>query len=147
MKEPFVLFQINEATYAISAAEVEQVEMIDKLTRVPDAPFFVEGIAYVRGRVIPVINMHRRFGLPPKPHDIHSRIIVVRNGGRIVGLAVDSAREFIHFDQQKITPPPEVGLEINREFIQGVIPDQERPIFVLDVKTVLTPGEQEMVAA
>lgn len=147
MKEPFVLFQINDATYAIPAAQVEQVEMIDKITRVPDAPFFVDGIVYVRGRVIPVINMHRRFGFSPKPYDLHSRIIVVRVGGRIVGLAVDSAREFIHFDREKMTPPPEVGVDINREFLQGVIPDAERLILVMDVESVLTPDEQDMLAA
>ncbi|NOX60350.1 MAG: chemotaxis protein CheW [Chloroflexi bacterium] len=147
MKEPFILFQINGATYAVPAAQVEQVEMIDKVTRVPNAPFFVDGIVYVRGRVIPVINMHERFGFPSKPYDLHSRIIVVRLGDRIVGLAVDSAREFVQLDREQMTPPPEIVADVNGEYLQGVISEDERLILILDIQRVLTPDEQDMLGA
>lgn len=134
---PHVLFQVAETTYAIPASEVEQLEMIEEITRVPDSPPFLEGIVYVRGRVVPVVNLRVRFGLPPIAFELSSRLIVVRLGSRLVALAVDSAREYRSFPAEALEPAPEALMGYDADYFAGVFHHEKRLILVLDVARLL----------
>ncbi len=142
MNEPYILFQIAGATYAVPSAQVQQVAMIERLTRVPNAPDFVDGVVYLRGQVIPVINLRRRFGLPPKEYDLQSRLIIIEQDSRIVGMAVDSARQFANLNSDDIQPPPEIVSHAPRQYLRGVIAQEKTLILVLDLHQVLNPEER-----
>ncbi len=92
--DSYVLCELAGTTYALRSDDIEQLEMIGHLTPVPNAPAFVDGVTSVRGRVIPAISLRARFGFERVPHDLRTRLVVVRSDGRVVGLIVDSAREF-----------------------------------------------------
>src|SRR5689334_8439241 len=92
--DSYVLCELAGTTYALRSDDIEQLEMVGHLTPVPNAPAFVDGVTSVRGRVIPAVNLRARFGFDRVPHDLRSRLVVVRAGGRAVGLIVDNAREF-----------------------------------------------------
>ena len=81
--------------------------MVGQLTPVPNAPPFVDGVTSVRGRVIPAVSLRARFGFERVPHDLRTRLVVVRAGGRVVGLIVDNAREFAAIPATSIQPPPD----------------------------------------
>ncbi len=84
--EPYILFTVADTTYGVLSDHIQQMEMIEQITRVPNVPAFVDGIVYLRGKVLPVVNLRVRFGLERIPYDLHARLIVVQMGERLVGM-------------------------------------------------------------
>lgn len=142
--EPHILFQLGKTTYGIPSRLVEQMEMVEEFTPVPNAPDFVEGLVFVRGRVIPAINLRRRFGFSKIPYDTASRLMVVQSQGRSVGLVVDAAREFLTIDTASITPPPEAVSGLSGEYLEGIASLDGRLVLILDIDEILS-GAAETV--
>lgn len=135
--DPYVVFQLAGASYAIASAQVKHVEMMESLTPVPNAHPFVAGAVFSRGEVVPVVDCRVRFGFPPKPPDLQSRLIVVAPSGRTVGLLVDTAREFRRLAPQEILPPPEEMTRRSGRYLTGIAIIGGRLVFVLDVEKLL----------
>jgi len=140
---PYIIFQVAETTYGIATEFVQQMEMVEQITRVPNAPMYVDGVVYLRGQVAPVINLRSRFGSERIPYDLRARLIVVNLGGRVVGLAVDAAREYLAIPNDLILPPPAALAEGGDAFIAGVASLRERLVMILDVAKVLASAENE----
>ena len=94
--------------------------MIDQITRVPNAPAFVDGVVFSRGQVVPAINMRARFGFERTPLDVSSRLLVVHSRGRSVGLLVDGCREFMTVAPSAIHPPGEALSGLSAQYVDGV---------------------------
>src|SRR4051794_33877187 len=105
--ETFIVFSVAGTTYGLRSHEVQHVEMLEKVTRVPNAASFVDGVVFSRGQVVPAVNLRARFGFERVPYDLHTRLIVVHSGGRSVGLVVDAGREFLRLSSTAIQPPQE----------------------------------------
>jgi purine-binding chemotaxis protein CheW len=140
---PHIIFLVAETTYGISTEFVQQMEMLEQITRVPNAPAYVDGVVYLRGQVVPVINLRSRFGRERIAYDIRARLIVVNLGGRVVGLAVDAAREYLAIPDDLILPPPAALNEDGTGFIAGVASLKDRLVMILDVAQVVTSAETE----
>ena len=143
----FILFQIGDTSYGVPSDSVQQMELIENITPVPNAADFVEGVVFTRGQVIPAINLRSRFGFGKVPHTPRSRLIVTNHDGRIVGLIVDSAREFISIPNESIQPPPEAIAGTNGKYLKGIVTIDGRIILVLDIGELLTVGELRTSAA
>ena len=139
--DSYVLCELAGATYALRSDDIEQLEMIGQLTAVPNAPSFVDGVTSVRGRVIPAMSLRARFGFGRAPHDLRSRLIVVRSGGRSVGLIVDSAREFAGIPAETIQPPPEGLADMSSRYLRGMAHIGERLVLIIDVAELLRTSE------
>jgi purine-binding chemotaxis protein CheW len=139
--DTFILFQVAETWYALPSSSVQQVEMIEAITPVPNAADFVEGVVFTRGKVIPAVSLRARFGLEKAPHTPRSRLIVTNHEGRIVGLIADSAREFISITANKIEPPPDGISGLSGNYLKGVATIAERIILVLDLDALINSGE------
>lgn len=135
--EPYILFELAGTTYGVRSRLVQQMEMVEHITPVPNAPDFVEGVVFLRGQVIPAINLRRRFGFPKIPYDLRTRLIVVRVGGRTVGLIADSAREFVPLDPATIQPPPEGIAGLSGHYLAGIATLGERLVLILDLDAVI----------
>ncbi|RME94833.1 MAG: chemotaxis protein CheW [Verrucomicrobia bacterium] len=135
--EPHILFELAGTTYGIPSRQVRQLEMIQHITPVPNAPPFVEGVVFTRGQVIPAIDLRTRFGFEKAPRDLRTRLLVVSHEDRTVGWIVDSAREFVHLDPAGIQPPPETLPEAARRCLRGAVLLGERPVLLIDVAAVL----------
>ena len=135
--EPYILFELAGTPYAVHSAAVQRMEMVDHVTPVPNAPPFVDGIVFSRGRVVPAINLRRRFGFDPAPYDLKTRMIVVTHADRVVGLIVDSAREFVTIAGDAIQPPPEGLAGTSGNYLDGIATVGDRVILILDVAGVL----------
>ena len=133
----FILFLLNDATYAIRSRDIQQLDMVRAITPMPNAPPFVEGVVSVRGEVIPVMNLRKRFGFADAPASARSRMLVVRQGRRIVGLLVDSAREFASIGDGDIQPPPETIAQVSGRYLEGIAQVGSRLVLVLNVTELL----------
>jgi purine-binding chemotaxis protein CheW len=146
MVEPFIIFSVGEAAYAVRSEQVQQIETVENVTPVPNTPDFIDGIVYLRGKVVPVINLRSRFGLDRKPYDIYSRLVVIELEKRVVGLAADSAREFLHLDTSLILPPPESLSGPGIEYLEGVYSKDNRLILVVNLHQLLDKKEKEQLS-
>jgi purine-binding chemotaxis protein CheW len=135
-----VAFRVGTADYVISAEEVLHLESFSEATHVPGAPAFVAGLVQVRGRLVPVVDLRARFGLPAAERTLDNRVIVVKIGARVAGLLVDSAREVLKIDPQSYEPPPELVGSQAAGFIKAVASVAKRLMLVVDVPRVV--GEE-----
>jgi purine-binding chemotaxis protein CheW len=133
----FILFTVAGTTYAVRSRDVAHVEMVEQVTAVPNAASFVDGVVFSRGEVVPALNLRARFGFPRVPNGVTTRLVVVRSGGRSVGLVVDEAREFASFDPGLIQPPGSALNGLSGRYLEGIANVGDRLILVLDLAEVL----------
>lgn len=139
-----VICKVADSEYAIPADEVYQMEAYSAATPVPGAPHYVAGLVQVRQRIIPVIDMRARFGLPAQAPTLQSRVVVLTLADRLVGVIVDSAREVQNIAPEQFSPPPEVVARQSAGFVKAVAQLKDRIIMLLDAaKTV---GEEAVRA-
>lgn len=136
-----VTFKIGSEEFSVNILKVQEIIRTMEITRVPRSPEFVEGVINLRGKVIPVLDLRKRFGLPKIEHDKDTRIIVVESTGKTVGLIVDSVSEVLRLPTDTIEPPPEVVGGIDSEYIDGVGKLEDRLIILLNLDKVLSPKE------
>jgi purine-binding chemotaxis protein CheW len=136
--ETFILFAVAGTTYALRSREVAHVEMVEQVTAVPNATAFLDGVVFSRGEVVPALNVRARFGFDRAPYDLSTRLLVVRSGGRTVGLVVDAAREFVAIDPAAIHPPATALTGLSGRYLEGVANIGDRLVLVLNVEAVLT---------
>jgi purine-binding chemotaxis protein CheW len=137
----YILFTVAGTTYALPSGEVRHMEMIEDITRVPNAPSFVDGVVFSRGQVVPVVNLRARFGFERAPYDLRSRLIVVQSEARLIGLVVDSAREFVNIPADAIQPPHEALAGMSGRYVEGVASIGGRLILTLDLSRILSSAE------
>jgi len=135
--EPFIIFELAGTTYGVRSRFVQQIELIDDVASVPNAHPAVEGVVLVRGQVIPALNLRTRFGFERIERDLRSRLVVINNGTRVVGLVVDTAREFLKISEDSIEPPPEALTGLSGHYLEGIATIGERMILILDLDAVL----------
>ncbi len=135
--EPYVLFTLAGTAYALPSRDVQRMEMVEHVTPVPNAAPFVDGVVFSRGKVVPAVNLRRRFGFDRVAYDLKTRLIVVAHADRLVGLIVDSAREFVTIPAEAIQPPPEALAGTSGRYLRGVADVGDRVILILDVAGVL----------
>ena len=135
--EPFILCELAGTTYGVRSQFVQQIEMIDDVAPVPNAHPAVEGVVLIRGQVIPALNLRTRFGFDRIERDLRSRVVVINNGSQVVGLVVDTAREFIKIPTDSIEPPPEALTGLSGQYLEGIATINERMILVLNLNAVL----------
>jgi purine-binding chemotaxis protein CheW len=139
--ETYILFTVAGTTYALPSRDVKLMEMLEGVTRVPNAPPFVDGVVFSRGHVVPVVNLRVRFGFERAPYDLRTRLIVVHSAGRVLGLVVDSAREFVNIPPDAIQPPHEALAGMSGRYVEGVASVGERLILTLDLSRILKFAE------
>jgi purine-binding chemotaxis protein CheW len=133
-------FKLDDQEYALPMANVVQVVRIVAITPMPEAPDIVKGVINIRGKVIPVIDTRRRFGLPARPYDLNTQLLIAQNEGHMMALIVDVVSEVLTMPASGIKPPWEIGPQLERLSAVGKLGD--RLLLVLDLDKILT-FEQE----
>ena len=144
--DAFIVFSVAGTTYALRSHEVQHVEMIDKVTRVPNAASFVDGVVFSRGQVVPAVNLRARFGFERAPYDLRTRLIVVHSGGRSVGLIVDDGREFLRLSLGALQAPQEALAGLSTQYVEGIASVNDRLILVLKLEQLLNFAEPLIAA-
>lgn len=142
-----VSFKIGEEEFGVDILKVQEINRIMELTKVPNAPEFVEGVVNLRGRVIPVISLRSRLNMLRKDFDDSSRIVVVDLAGKTIGFIVDEVSEVLRIPRNITEAPPEMVSGINSDFITAVGKLENRLLILLDLEKIFSSKEQVMLEA
>lgn len=140
-----VSFFLAGEEFALEILRVQEIIRLVDITRVPNSPDFVEGVINLRGRIIPVISLRSRVGLPKAENDGRTRIVIVDIQGVTLGMIVDAVSEVLRVPADKIEPPPRLK-RLEREYVRGIASLEKRLLLVLDLDYILSQSEQERVA-
>jgi purine-binding chemotaxis protein CheW len=142
MEDQLVVFMLAKEHYGVRIAVVESIIKMQPITAVPCSPAFVEGVTNLRGRVLPVIDLRKRFGLPAEESTKDTRIVVVEMSGTLVGMIVDAVSEVLRVPAESVEPPSPIMTTVDSAFITGIAKVGERLIILLDLEKVLSPEEK-----
>ena len=138
-----VVFQVADEHYAVDISGVREILRLPEITRVPHSPAFVEGVINPRGTVIPMIDLHKRFGIEQRDSTNDTRVMVLNVSDSLVGAIVDSVSEVLTFTEEQIEPVDRLSVTISAEYITGVAKLEDRLVILLDYEKVL--GAEERV--
>ena len=136
-----VNFRVGPETFGVDIALVHEIVRVPEITSVPDAPDFIEGVINLRGRIISLVDLRKRFGQKEIAPGKKNRIIVVEHQQRFVGLIVDSASEVLRVPGSDIEPPPHVFEQGGLDYVTGIAKVQGRIIILVDLGNILQRGE------
>jgi len=139
-----VSFMLADEEYGVEVLKVREIIRMPTITKMPNVPQHVEGIINLRGKVIPIISMRRRFGLPESENSGQTRIIIMDVVGSLTGFIVDAVSEVIRIQNSEIQPPPSMVLSdgVSQEFITGVFNHAERLLIIMDVDRMFSDDER-----
>lgn len=136
-----VTFSLGGEKYAVDILKVQEINRMKEITRVPNAPYYVEGVINLRGKVIPVISLRKKFGLPEEEETAEQRIMIMDIQGITLGLIVDSVSEVLRISTDIVEPPPLMTYSVSSEFIWGIAKLEDRLIILLDMDKLI--GKEE----
>lgn len=142
-----VTFRVAEEEYGVDILSVQEIIRHTDITKVPSAPPFVEGVLNLRGKVIPIIDMRKRFGLAPRQADKMTRIVVFALGGKVMGCLVDSVSEVLRLPSSMVDAPPAAITQLDSAFIRGVGRLDDRLLILLDSEQVLAVEEMDSLTS
>lgn len=140
-----VTFNLGGSEYAINILKVQEIIRMVEVTPIPNASYAVEGVINLRGKVIPVINLRKKFGLDGEFDNIQAKIIVV-DVGVICGLIVDSVSEVLRLPLNTVESPPPITGSIGSDFIEGIGKLKDRLLILLEVSKLFENSELNAVA-
>lgn len=143
MEKQIVVFELNSEYFAVNIAEVESIIKMQSITQMPHTPAFVKGVTNLRGKILPVVDLRKRFALPARLVDKNSRIIVVSVNGSEVGMIVDGVSEVLTISELTVESAPAITTTVDSTFIIGIAKINQRLIILLDIVKILAAEEQE----
>ena len=141
-----VSFKVGSEEFGLDILRVQEIIRLQDLTRVPNSLDFVDGVINLRGKVIPVIALRKRFGLEEQAHDKETRIVVLEVQNMVLGFIVDSVSEVLRISADAVVPPPRLG-KIEQEFVSGVVRLEDRLLILLDVDRIMGGPETQLRSA
>jgi len=134
-------FRVGRETYGVPITSLHEIVRVPEITAVPDAPDYLEGVINLRGKIVSVVDLRKRFGKPSSGLDRRSRILVVEHRGRLVGMIVDSASEVLKIPESDIEAAPAMMQEGGLDCVTGLGKYRGRLIILLDISKVLAARE------
>ncbi|MCD6249446.1 MAG: purine-binding chemotaxis protein CheW [candidate division Zixibacteria bacterium] len=139
-----VSFRLGQEEFGVEILKVQEINRMVEITKVPQAPHYCEGVINLRGKVIPVINLRKKFNLEELEWDKSTRILVCDVDGDVVGVIVDSVEEVIKIPRSTIEPAPEIVSSIDSEYIEGIAKLEKNLLIFLNVGKVTSGVSQQV---
>ena len=138
-------FKIGEEEYVIDILKVQEIIKPVDITPIPDSPEFIEGVINLRGMVIPIISLRKRFNFEEKENNSETKIIVTKIDNHFIGFLVDSVTEVLRIPSNLIEPTPPLVSKIGSEFLAGVGKLEDRLVIFIDIDKILSAEEKEVI--
>jgi purine-binding chemotaxis protein CheW len=136
-------FQVGRETYGVPITSLHEIVRVPEITAVPDAPDYLEGVINLRGKIVSVMDLRKRFGDKQAMVKKNNRILVVEHAGRLAGLIVDSASEVLKIPADAVEAPPAVFQEGGLNCVTGLGKVNGRLVVLLDMSKLLSPASLE----
>ena len=146
-EKQLVVFDLASEGYGVDIGAVREIIRMQEITRVPRTPEFVEGVINLRGKVIPVIDLRKRFGLQVADQSKDNRIVVVDIGKQDIGVIVDAVTEVLRISAASVEPPTSFITSADSDYLLGIAKLESRLIILLDLESVLSNEEKETLAS
>lgn len=143
----YVVFSINQQIFGIEILKIKEVLNYREITPLPQMKGFVRGIINLRGAVIPVFDLRKKFNLSAKEYTRFHVIIVVEISGRLMGVIVDEISDVLEILPEEFQTTGNLPSNLRREYLKGVGKKQDKMIILLDIDRLLSPEELELVDA
>lgn len=147
----YLTFTLETEQYAVEVAKVKEVLEYKTVTKVPRTQDFMRGVINLRGSVVPVVDLKRKFGMGETEKTQDTSIVVmeidVNNETMVLGALADSVQEVIDLDSAQVEPAPQIGTRIDTDFIRGIGKQDERFLIILDIDRVFSAADMVAVAA
>lgn len=141
-----VVFELAKEIYGVDISQVQEIIRFQQITKVPKVPDFIEGVINLRGNVIPVIDLRKRFDFEQIDKTNATRIIVVEVEQYTVGMVVDAVSEVVRVNENSIEPPSNIIADIDSDYLSGVCKFNDKLIILLELSKVLTASQQAELA-
>lgn len=142
LEERLAEFTLGNEVYGIEVMRIKEIIQIPDITAVPQTLEFIEGIINLRGVIIPVVDLRKRFALPSAEKTKDTRIIVIELSNKLIGLIVDSVSEIISFQKSELESAPEIlKTSIKRDYIKSIGKLKEKLIIILDIDLIFSDKE------
>ncbi|WMW22811.1 chemotaxis protein CheW [Methanolobus mangrovi] len=133
-----VIFNLGLEEFGVNIMQVQEIIRMPEITRIPRSPDYIKGVINLRGKIIVVMDLDKRFGMSQKELTDESRVVVVDIEGTVIGLVVDSVSEVIRLQGSNIEQTPEIiSQKINAEFLKGVGKLEDRLLILLDLQNII----------
>lgn len=142
-----VSFQLSHEEYGLDIMRVQEIILMGQITEVPEVPAYIRGLINLRGKVIPIVDLRKRFGLEGADATEHTRIIVVNADGSTFGIVVDAVSEVLRLEADQIEPPPAGLIGLDQAYIKGLVKMEEKIMTLLNIERVLSEADAATVAA
>lgn len=143
----FVIFRLGDEKYAVDISNVSGISDFGEITKVPNAPYFIQGIINLRGDIIPIVNLKKRFNIAEKESDAETRIIIHKIADKDIGFIVDEASQVVKIDDTEIEVAPDIIKGREREYIDGVGKIGDSIVILLDLEKILNEEEMNKLAS
>jgi purine-binding chemotaxis protein CheW len=134
-------FRLGDEDYAIAITKIQEIILMKPITRIPEVPTFIEGLINLRGVVIPIINLRKRFGMPARDQDEETRTIVVNVNDKTIGCVVDAVTRVMRLNEDQIQDAPTTFSAVSQRYISGLAKLDDRLLIVLDVEKLFEPSD------
>lgn len=145
----YLSFKLDEEEFALDIAKVREVLDITRITRVPQTPDYMKGVINLRGSVVPVVDLNRKFRIKDTERTVNTRIIIgevdLEGGRAVLGVLADAVHEVMELDPEQIEPAPRIGTGLNTEFLKGMGRRNDDFIMILDIDRVFSAEELAIV--
>ncbi|MDD4680115.1 MAG: chemotaxis protein CheW [Clostridia bacterium] len=142
-----VIFCLGKEEYGVDIMQIKEIVPYKEPVKVPSTPLFIEGVINLRGEIIPIVNLKKRFNISGDTIGEQTRIIVMNIESKKVGFIVDEASEVITINNENIEKAPEIIVGIDRKYITGIGKVEERILIILDLDKLFNEKEQEELEA
>jgi len=140
----YIVFRLNEEKFAANINNIASITEYASITPLPNGPEYVDGLLNLRGDIIPVVNLKKRFNMDTAKN-VDQRIIIAQDDDFQIGYLVDDASQSMSVSEKNILPPPKIALKKDNQYISEVCIHDNELIIVVDLKNVLTDSEKEIV--
>ncbi|MDK2919871.1 MAG: purine-binding chemotaxis protein CheW [Candidatus Petromonas sp.] len=144
-EKQYVIFKLGSEEYGVDIMRVKEISEFKESTKVPNSPYFVDGIINLRGEIIPIINLKKRFNIESEGINSDTRIIVINLNEKNVGFVVDEASQVLRINDEDIDPAPEIIAGVDRQYINGVGKIDDKIVILLDLEKILSDKEKEKI--
>lgn len=138
-----VIFKLDKEEYGLDIMKVITIEKYQEVVKTPNTPEYITGIINLRGNVLPVYSLRKKFNLTEKEPDENTKIIVTVTNDMKIGFIVDSVQEILNIEDDNIEDAPKIVTGINRKYIKSIAKMDQRMVILLDIDLIISEEEQQ----